>query len=267
MNGKKGTLRAGATIVAAVIAIFIFSIANSMDGVFDRSAEIEKYLEAVKSGTRGANIDAAREIFNSGIGDERLAAALSERLLADFKRIDTLERNNEEYVRWLVKALASMGIKAYEPSLARVCKESSNNQIKTSCAEERAKIDWYRSRNEIMSSRKYFSEGDDPKVARMLNLIEADDFSYKQYASDRMNWSRMLDPKLMDAVDRQVLLHVEATRHGVSRDQAKAMGMFIKLLGYSGNVKYRATLEKVKASKATSLMKKYADESLKRLQV
>jgi hypothetical protein len=138
-------------------------------------------------------------------------------------------------------------------------------QARKYCEEERAKIPWYKARNDIMASRKNYNEGDDPNVSRMINLVQADDFSYKQYAADRINWARMLDPRLMDAVDQQVLLHIDSTTHSASRDQAKAMGMFIKILGYSGNVKFRDTMQRVKASKATSLMKKYADESLGRL--
>lgn len=253
-------------VLVVLLGFFLpVTLAHAMEGSFDRSAEVEKYIEVFKNGTRGAVIDSSREIVNGGITDASLAAAINERLLRDYKSADRFNTTVIQYVQWMARALAANGLTEYAGTIKQVAKEGAGQSTRKLCTEELSKLGWYKARNKLMSDKKYFSEGGDRHIAQLTNLLMDADFSFKLFAADRMNWERILDPNLMEIVSQQVLQYMDRTVHGVARDQAKTMGLYIKLLGYSGNIKYRDTLERVRTSHATSLMKKYADESLKRL--
>lgn len=60
------------------------TVAYSMDATFDRAAEVDKYVGELKTGTHGRLELVAREIYDSGISDRRLAAAINERLMQDY---------------------------------------------------------------------------------------------------------------------------------------------------------------------------------------
>jgi len=247
------------------LIMLLTGIVHAAADVFDRSAEVEKYLPVFQSGTRGAVIEASREIYNAGISDARLAAAINDRVLSDFKAVHRDDKIGQQYVQWAVKALAANGIEENATTLRRIGKEGAGRNIGGLCKQEREKIPWYKTRNELMASTKNHRDGDDPQASRILNLLLADDFSYKLYAADLMNWQRKLDPRLFEAIEKQVLQNMDVTVAGTPHDRAKTIGLYIKLLGYSGNVRYRDTLHKVLASKASFQTKKHAGEALERL--
>jgi hypothetical protein len=241
-------------------------MAFAMDGVFDRSEEVAKYLDVFKTGSRGAVTEAAKEVFVSGIGDPTLATALKDRLLADYKGIQPTDKTGVQYLAWTTKALASFGIAEHAPALKQVCDGVRSTKVRGYCRDELARIEWHRIKNEIMASRKNYNQGDNPRMARYINLIQAEDFSHKYQGADRINWERLLEPRVMDAIAQQVELNLDKAGARADRPTTKTMGLFVKLLGYSGQTKYKETLQKVLDSKAGTLVKKHAKEALSRLQ-
>ncbi|MBC7983373.1 MAG: hypothetical protein H7Y02_05905 [Candidatus Obscuribacterales bacterium] len=250
---------------AFIFLLLTFSgLTYALDGSFDRSVEVEKYIEVYKTKTRGGVIEASKRIHVAGLADPQLAAAINERLLRDHVGESVSGSIGTEYLEWMVKALASTGIAEYETTIKQVAK--STGARCSICREEWEKISWYRARNEIASSREHHRAGDDPRITQMLNLLLTPDFSYRFFAAERMNRERLLDPRLMEVVSQQVLEHMNDTPRGSNHDQGKAMGLYVKLLGYSGNVKYRDTLNRLLASKASSVIKKHAKEALRRME-
>ena len=243
----------------------VCSSSPASDTVFDRSAEISRLAESFKSGTRGAVIDASRELFDLGISDESLAAVIATRLTADVGSIEARDKVGQQYLEWMAKGLASTGVDAAVKVLDEAAGRANHLGARTFFREEAAKVAWYRGRNAVMANRTLYREGDDPQVVRLLNLVVSDDFSHKLFAADRMNWTRALDPRLIAEANAQVLRYMDTTVTGSSRDQAKTIGMFIKLLGHSGNTNYRDTLQKVLKSRASPQTKKHAKEALGRL--
>jgi hypothetical protein len=245
----------------AVLGCFAAS-GHAMDGVFDRSTEVAKYVEMFKSGPRGALVDASKEIYTSGINDPVLAAAVKDRLLADYKTIKMGDSAGSAYLSWGTKALASFGIAEHASALGEICAHASSQKARGHCKDELERIDWHRGKNQIMASRKNYVDGENPRTARYINLIQADDFSYKYLGADRINWERLLEPRVMDAIAEQIELNLDKTTTSADRATTKTMGMFCKLLGYSGQMKHKETLQKVIDSDAGMLVTKHAKEAL-----
>jgi len=252
--------------ICLAFLVFVAAPTMGMEGVFDRSAEVEKYLAVMNTGTRGDVIAASKELYTSGISDPRLAAAASERLLRDYPTFKMNNRPDQQYGMWLVKALASFGIDEYATTLKRVKNGVKSSSISTECSDELELIPWHRTKNELMASRKHHNEGDNPRASRLINLLLSDDFSYMQMAADRVSWEKVFDPRVMEAMATQLPKYMDSTGFSASRSQTRAMGLYAKLLGYSGDAKYRDVLQQVLKSKGGTLLKKHAKEGLARLQ-
>jgi hypothetical protein len=261
-------MRSTTQFVSLLALLAVCSIAvpsHAQQDVFDRGAEIDRHIATFKDGTRGAVIEAGQEIVHAGLSDPKLSAAIAQRLRSEPPLADVSDKVGASHYEWMIRALASTGNADYKATILESARRSRNYRVASDAGDEVGKIEWYRTRNDIMASRRYHNEGDDPRVSRLLNLLMAEDFSFKLFAAERMNREQMLEPKLIEAVNKQVLQYMDSTARGAPRDQAKAVGMYVKLLGYSGNVAYRDTLQKVLASKASSQTKKHAKEALGRL--
>lgn len=234
--------------------------AHAMDGVFDRSAEIDQYIAQLNStATQEALIPTARAIHISGIGDERLAKAISDRLLRDAAHLDT------QFGAWMVRALASTGDPLAKDTLAELGKTTRLPRIKTECAEQVIVVDWQRHKNEVMASRRNYNEGDNMRVAQLLNLLQSDDFSLKVNATYRMNWDKTLDARLMAEIATQLTAFVDKGAATKSKDEVEVMSSYAKMLGYSHDQQYAELLGRVQNTSANISIKKSATKALANL--
>lgn len=261
---KPRTTMAGAA--AGILLLVLTGVAHALDGNFDRSAEVAKYLDVVQNGSRLNMTRAAKELYVSGIDDPKLAAAISERLLRDYPTFGKTDRADGQYGAWMVKALASTGIEQYAATIQQLQSKSKVVAVRKECKEELEKIAWHKTKNRIMNSRENHVEGGNARVSQLLNLIKSDDFTYKQFAADRISWEKLLDPRVLDEMSAQLLRYMNDTGRNASRAQGKALGLYAKLLGYSGLGKYRDPLEQVLASNASALLKKHARDAIKKMQ-
>ena len=258
-----------AQAVVLFVAACFASIASASDGVFDRSEEIKKYTEAFNEGPRGVLGEMSKEIYISGLSDAVLAKAINDRLLKEYTSIDLGDRVGVAYLVWTIKALASFGIEEHRETLLKVDKRKKlPTKAKSAIDDEIDRFAWHRRKNEIMASTRNHQPGDNPRVSRYLNLIMDEDFSYKYQGADRINWERLIEPKVADEMAAQ-LLRYKDTKFTSKDGKAptKTLGLYAKLLGHSGQRKYREALQQVADSKATSvLVKKHAKEALEKLQ-
>jgi hypothetical protein len=248
-------------------ALLMLSLrAVAMDGVFDRRAEVDGYIAQLNGDlSQEALIAVAKPIYVSGISDERLAQALSDRLLRDLPTLNS-SRDSSQYGAWMIKALGSTGTERARVTIEEVKAKTKVPRIKSECADQLHELPWERRKNEIMASRANYNEGDDMRVSQLLNLLKTDDFSYKQDAAYRMSWDKILDPRLMEEI--AVQLQAFADKGGVSKDNAEnvAMSHYAKMLGYSGNKKYLPLLQTLYKSKKTDYMvHKQANAAIGRL--
>jgi len=243
-----------------------FGNAQAMEGVFDRSAEIAHYIEQLNSDlTHEQLIAVAKPIYVSGIASEELAQAISNRLMKDIGQLDNTS-NSAQYGAWMVKALGSTGTELAAKLISEACAHTHMKRILQECKDQLHELPWERRKNEIMSSRANYSEGDNMRTAQLLNLLKSDDFSYKQDAAYRMSWDRILDERLMQEIAKQLQAFVD--KNGVSKEKAEivVMSHYAKMLGYSNNRQYRPLLEAVVHSKAEQMIKGQAKSALKRLE-
>jgi hypothetical protein len=251
----------------ALFALFVSltGVAHAMEGVFDRTEEVDKYIGVMKTSTTGTLAVAAKEISVSGIADPRLAAALNERLLNDYRTISA-DRVDDTYGVWMARALASFGIADYASTLKTVAAGTKNQKTRAACKEALPTIGWNQAKNQVMASKRYYAEGDDPAISRLMNLLMSDDYSYKHYAAERMNWEKVLDPRLMAAIAPQIQQYVDRGDTHLTDQADDTIANFVKLLGYSKNVQYRPVLESVIAYKnASSGVKRHAKYALDKL--
>lgn len=247
-------------IVNVLGLLLAFNLANAMDGVFDRSAEIDQYIAQINgTATQEELIPTARAIHISGIGDERLAKAIADRLLRDLPHLET------QYGAWMVRALASTGDPIAKDTLTQVGKTTQILRIKSECEEQINDVDWQRHKNEVMASRRNYSEGDNMRVAQLLNLLQSDDFSLKENAAYRMNWDKTLDARLMAEIATQTAAFVDQGAVTHNKDELVVMGNYAKMLGYSHDQQYVELLKRVINSNAHNSVKKSAVKALDNL--
>jgi hypothetical protein len=82
--------------VICYVAIAMFSgIPNAfaMEGSFDRSAEVDNYIETIDTAPQVIATATLHDIYWSGISDRRLGEFLKERLMSDYAEIATPEYN------------------------------------------------------------------------------------------------------------------------------------------------------------------------------
>lgn len=241
------------------------SVVHASEGTFDRTAEVDKYIALMGTSTTDTLAVVAKEITVAGLSDPRLAAALNERLLNDYKTLST-DRVADTYGVWMARALASFGIADYASTLQTVAHGTRNGKVASACKEALSTIAWNQAKNQVMASTQYYTEGDDPAVSRLMNLLMSDDYSYKHYAAERMNWERILDKRLMAAIAPQVQQYVDRKDTHLTDLQDDTIASFVKLLGYSKDVQYRGVLENVLAYKqASSGVKRHAKYAIARL--
>ena len=243
------------------------SIAHGSDAVFDRSEEIDKYKAMFNDGPRGVLAVAAKEIYISGLADRELANAVRDRLLKDYGSV-TKDREDVSYLVWGVKALASFGIEEHREPLLKIQKNKKVSQkVRSAIDDDIDRIAWHRRKNEIMASARNHKPGDNPRVSRYLNLIQDEDFTYKYQGADRINWEKLLEPRVLDEMAAQLVRYKDTDfASDAGKAPTKTLGLYAKLLGHSGNRQYREQLQQVADSGSGMLIKKHAREALDRLE-
>lgn len=255
----------------AVAAMAWVATAHGADEVFDRSEEIEKFV-ILFAGTAssGELAHASKELYVSGLSDRRLADTVLRRVQQSVELMAKFKAYNDDaaLLVWGSKAIASFGITDLRPALDEIRRHPRViPRVKDAIADDIDRIDWHRRKNEIMASTRNHRPGDDPRVSRYLNLILDEDFSCKYLAADRINWERLHEPRVLDPMAEQLVRYKDMKFPASPNAPVhKALGMYAKILGDSGNKKYRDALLAIRASKAGGFVRKHAKESLEALQ-
>lgn len=260
--------------------------AYSMEGTFSRDQEAMQYVEIMENGTAGAAAIAAKQIYISGISDARLAAAIDDRLRRDYPGIDVPEDRKKipasggailnathpgievDYGKCLIKALASQGRDEYAGTLRDISRSknlggSQVRNMRTFALRELHRMEWHKRKNAAMASRANYVDGEDPRIAMLINLLRAEEASLRDFGFDRIESERIRNARVDDVLEQQVQLYLNATTltHSAKKDIARS----IYLLGMSGERSHREVLQKVMQSNAEPRLKKQAQVALDRL--
>jgi hypothetical protein len=266
-------------LAALVVSVGIATLSMSshvlaMDGDFDRSAEVDRYVEVLRSGTQNAVTAALNEIYWSGISDRRLGDALNDLLLKDFDNIVNPPPPpfgrprfswtvDEKYGVGLIEALASMGMPEYNATFDKIAqagkeKGAINKRIKKEAQAAPKLIAFRAGLNKAMASRESHVEGGNPTSSMLINLLKSDNRLYRDFALDRIHREKLRDPRLLDFLDGQVIAYVNRAPVKKLEWQDTYMRRNIKLLGLLGNATHHRTMEMVLASKVDEGAKKHA---------
>ncbi len=97
------------------------------------------------------------------------------------------------------------------------------------------------------------------ELASYIEIFESNN-SYQQIATaKKLEWSGFSEPRLFDPIEKTLLNNYTSSHDKESIDH---MSWLCKALAYSGNKKYLATLELVKANGSHRKLKKYAQKSI-----
>jgi len=253
--------------ITALASITLLVGSHAAAGVIDRSAEVAAYIRDIQTGTRGAVTDTAKEIIKADLGDEQLAEALYRKLTADLPTLKKTDDVDMEYQKAMVLAIGAIGAPGYGEKLKPICtgiKLSSMSRTNY-CHVAVSEMDLNRKKNLLVADDKYFRAGEDPRVGRIMSMIMSDDFYFKHMAAHRMNWGKILDVRLTDAMADQLPQYIPLMVNKGEHETDSALAGYIKMLGYSGNQKYRPALEAVVNSKARMAFKKRAKSALRAL--
>jgi hypothetical protein len=240
--------------------------ANAMDGEFDRSAEVAGYLRVLKAdATRGTLTETAHQIYEARLYDEALAQAVFDKLSADLPTLNTKSQVDLKYRQLMIGAIAGTGVMKHAPALEKICATVETKRKVSTCDKQLAKMEWYKKRNQTMASRKYHTEGANVRASQIMNLLMSDDYTLKLEGVSQMNWGKILDARLMEAIEPQVLdLLSQVGTKGFTSLQMNTLEDFVKMLGFSDNPKYRPTVEKVHAAKVSNTVRQRAKTALRR---
>lgn len=247
--------------MAVATLMLCINVAYAMDGTFDRSTEVKKYLGLLDSEYPATVVQAAKDISISGIADPALGTALSDKLVNAAKKLGT-KRDEVNSAAWLTKALASLGIEDYAQTLETIAKQTRVPKLRAVCEEQIKLISWHKGKNDAMASRRDYQEGDNPRTIMLLNLLKTDDYSYKRFGVYRANIEKILDPRLMDEINTQINRYVD---QGIKTDETAndAVKHFMRFLGYSQKVEHRRMIERVASSHMDRKVVEYAKKVLR----
>ncbi|MGC3979685.1 MAG: hypothetical protein QM808_00315 [Steroidobacteraceae bacterium] len=236
----------------------------------------------MKTGTQGAATAAAKEIYWSGISDARLGDALNERLLRDYAAVENPQRAaikgprftwtvDETYAVALVEALASLGMPGYDVTFeklgeAKDANGSINKRVRKAALNAPKILKLRTGLNGVMAGRENHIEGEEPLTSMLINLLNSDERLYRDFALDRIYREKLVDSRLLDVLNSQVLEYVQRGSKAKPDWKDEYLRRNIKWLGLSGQAKYLKTMEQVLASNVDAGAKKYAGVAAQQLQ-
>ena len=98
----------------------------------------------------------------------------------------------------------------------------------------------------LLSSAVFASSTVDEQIDSYLYTLETSDDATKSKMLERLQWSGLRDERLYDVIEDKVLEIYQKTPN-MGNSEFKTYLQHIRALGYSGNEKYRTTLNLVKA--------------------
>ena len=103
----------------------------------------------------------------------------------------------------------------------------------------------------------------DEQIVSYLNTLETANDVTKAKMLERLQWSGLRDERLFDVIEDKVLVLYQIS--SMSKGEFKTFLQHIRALGYSGNEKYRRTLDRVRVEAAARKSRKIAQRALRDL--
>lgn len=99
----------------------------------------------------------------------------------------------------------------------------------------------------------------DEQIDSYLQTLDQSSVAAKRKVLERLQWSGLTDARLYDEIEKTILSQYQTKQ---KKTELKLLFYYVRALGYSGNEKYRSTLNEVHASAAHRNTRKYAKKAL-----
>ena len=103
----------------------------------------------------------------------------------------------------------------------------------------------------------------DEQVDYYLEVLERGGYTIKLQMLQRLQWSGLSEPRLFDAIEKQLLEHYHESEY--NKQPLAVLAHQARALGYSGSEKYRATLVEVRQNAGHSKLRSHANTALQQL--
>lgn len=111
----------------------------------------------------------------------------------------------------------------------------------------------------VIFSFNVHASSNNEETQKYLDIFSNGEWSEQLKACNELQWIGFTDTQVFDVIESDLIAgHINAR----SKEALDKMSWYSKVLGISGNEKYRATLEQVAQSNAHKKVKKYANEGL-----
>jgi hypothetical protein len=98
------------------------------------------------------------------------------------------------------------------------------------------------------------------RIEGYVQILESGGDRSQQEMLNRLQWSGLSDPALFDVIEKRLLQRYQECC--LSGDAIDLIAYHVRALGYSGNEKYRATLDEVKQNAEHGALKRHAGKAL-----
>lgn len=112
-----------------------------------------------------------------------------------------------------------------------------------------------------MSAAAYQSK--DEQIDAVLKVMQTGSQERKETVLERLQWSGLSDPRLYDVLEADLLANYQEKQY--ESDKRDLMAYEVRALGYSGNPKYKPTLELLTKKAVESNVKRHAKKALRDL--
>jgi DNA-binding phage protein len=115
----------------------------------------------------------------------------------------------------------------------------------------------------LLSSAVFAFSTVDEQIDSYLNTLETADDVIKGKMLERLQWSGLREERLYDVIESEVLENYQPS--GMGKVEFKTYLLHIRALGYSGNEKYRKTLDQVRTKTTVNKTRNIAKRALMNL--
>ncbi|MFP8966890.1 hypothetical protein ACKC9G_09960 [Pokkaliibacter sp. CJK22405] len=110
----------------------------------------------------------------------------------------------------------------------------------------------------LLAQRAMAFSSSEEQITSYVHVLDSQDADQQEQLLSRLQWAGLSDPALFDVIERKLLSQYQTSNY----TEAGLMAHYARALGYSGNEKYRPTLELVSKQASSSKLRSHAKRAL-----
>lgn len=263
------------TICLAFVAFLSSLSVHAAEGRFNRSGEVAELISLMRSASRTEATIIAQRIYWSGLADPQLARVVNDRLVRDYPTFSLEERRgpiyiDDQYGRWMVRALASFGLLEYRATLENMTKHPKEGgcplrKVRNEAAKSSGTIEWHAKKNAVFASTANHGPDDEEHISRLVNLLLDPDPTLQNFGLDKIADGRLQDKRLYSTMSEQLAGFVADP--SIADGEAKVVTIVrqIKMLRATGDTGYIPLMEQIAAANTDERIQRHGQAAVERL--